>query len=96
MALIHSHDFVCFQETHSQEGKALAWNLPPGTCGIWANGSAGSGPPDRAFFETSKAPADAKVRFVHFLVVRGTLPVRLLLFTEKLTRSTHAPMESGS
>ena len=37
--LIHQHDFVCLQETHGQEGKTLAFNLPDGHVAFWSNGS---------------------------------------------------------
>ena len=38
-ALMHSNDFVCFQETHALEGKTIAFAMPPGHCAVWANGS---------------------------------------------------------
>ena len=38
-ALILKSDFVCFQETHAQEGRTLAFKLPDHHCAIWANGT---------------------------------------------------------
>ena len=38
-ALITKNDFVCLQETHAQEGRTLAFNLPNDTCAVWANGT---------------------------------------------------------
>ena len=34
-----SHDFVCLQETHSEEGRALAFEPPEGVCVVRAHGS---------------------------------------------------------
>ena len=42
-AFMHSHDFVCFQETHSQEGSALAFGAPEDVCIVWAHGSTRQG-----------------------------------------------------
>ena len=39
MKLIQDHDFVCFQETHSQEGSARALTLPDDCVAIWSNGT---------------------------------------------------------
>ena len=37
--LANRHDFWCYEETHAQEGRTLAYNPPNGTCALWANGS---------------------------------------------------------
>ena len=42
-ALMYSYDFVCFQETHAQEGRTLALDVPQGYCALWANGTARQG-----------------------------------------------------
>ena len=36
---MHEHDFVCFQETHSQEGKAKALEMPDDCVAIRSGGS---------------------------------------------------------
>ena len=39
MSLINKHDFTCYQETHSQDGSAKAFNLPQGHVAIWSHGT---------------------------------------------------------
>ena len=39
LSLIDAHDFVCFQETHGQEGSTSALALPAGHVAFWNNGS---------------------------------------------------------
>ena len=34
--IMQHHDFMCFQETHAEEGRTLAFNLPDSMCAVWA------------------------------------------------------------